>query len=133
MKIEKRIICILLSVLLLSGCGTGKENDDQQKKVGGKGNPLEIGVTFDSFVIERWERDRDIFVSTAKDLGAEVNVQNANGDVNRQKDQIKYFIEKGVDAIVVVAVDSNALAGEVREAKSRNIPVIAYDLSLIHI
>ena len=33
------------------------------------------GVTFDSFVIERWERDRDIFVSTAKDLGAEVNVQ----------------------------------------------------------
>lgn len=127
MKIKRNIICLILSALLLSSCSTGGEADDQQKKVGGKGDPIEIGVTFDSFVIERWERDRDIFVSTAKDMGAEVNVQNAGGDVNRQKDQIKYFVEKGVDAIVVVAVDSNALAGEVRDAKARNIPVIAYD------
>ncbi|MCR5650835.1 MAG: substrate-binding domain-containing protein [Lachnospiraceae bacterium] len=127
MNKTKRIICLILSTVMLFGCSTKMESDTQQKKSGGTGDPIEIGVTFDSFVIERWERDRDIFVTTAKDLGAEVNVQNANGDVNKQKDQIKYFIEKGVDAIVVVAVDSNALAGEVREAKARNIPVIAYD------
>ncbi|MBR5376110.1 MAG: substrate-binding domain-containing protein [Lachnospiraceae bacterium] len=127
MKKIKCIICLVLSAMIFFGCSTNMESDEQQKKVGGKGDPVEIGVTFDSFVIERWERDRDIFVTTAKDLGAEVNVQNANGDVKRQKDQINYFIEKGVDVIVVVAVDSNALAGEVREAKARNIPVIAYD------
>ncbi len=127
MKKKRCVISLILSALLLFGCSTNLEADDQQKKTGGKSDQIEIGVTFDSFVIERWERDRDIFVTTAKDLGAEVNVQNANGDVNRQKDQIKYFIDKGVDAIVVVAVDSNALAGEVQEAKSKNIPVIAYD------
>ena len=32
----------------------------------------------DSFVIERWIRDRDVFVATARELGAEVNVQDAD-------------------------------------------------------
>lgn len=40
---------------------------------------LQIGLSFDSFVIERWLRDRDMFVSTAQGLGAEVNVQVAGG------------------------------------------------------
>ncbi|MBO4375024.1 MAG: substrate-binding domain-containing protein [Lachnospiraceae bacterium] len=127
MKTGRIIISLILCAVMLFGCSSGVETDDQQKKTGGKDSPIEIGVTFDSFVIERWERDRDIFVTTAKDMGAEVNVQNANGDVNRQKDQIRYFTEKGVDVIVIVAVDSNAITSEVREAKAKNIPVIAYD------
>ena len=42
---------------------------------------IEIGMSFDSFVIERWQRERDVFIATAKELGAEVNVQTANGEV----------------------------------------------------
>ena len=50
-------------------------------------------MTFDTFVVERWQRDRDVFVSTAKELGAEVIVQTAHGDVHKQISQIDYFIE----------------------------------------
>lgn len=50
-------------------------------------------MSFDSFVIERWLRDRDAFVAAADQLGAEVNVQNASGDVEEQIEQIRYLIK----------------------------------------
>ncbi|MCR5236352.1 MAG: substrate-binding domain-containing protein [Lachnospiraceae bacterium] len=127
MKKPRSIISALILLVMLTGCASGSGGDALQSNAGKKDDAVNIGITFDSFIIERWERDRDIFVTTAKDLGADVNVQNANGDVEKQKDQIKYFVEKGVDVIVVVAVDSSAIAAEVREARSKNIPVIAYD------
>ena len=84
-------------------------------------------MSFDSFVIERWQRDRDIFVSMAKELGAEVNVQNANGDIEEQKKQIDYFIKKEMDVIVIICIDSEGLKEHVQKAKDAGIKIIAYD------
>jgi D-xylose transport system substrate-binding protein len=89
--------------------------------------PLQIGLSIDSFVIERWIRDRDVFVSAAKELGAEVNVQNANGDVNEQIEQIQYFIKKQMDVIVVVAGDCEALSDVMKKAKDAGIKTVSYD------
>jgi glycosyltransferase involved in cell wall biosynthesis len=68
---------------------------------------LTIGLSFDSYVIERWTRDRDVFCATAGELGAEVNVQSANGEMETQISQIQYFIDIGVDAIVIVTIDAD--------------------------
>jgi len=84
-------------------------------------------MSFDSFIIERWQRDRDVFVSTAKELGAEVNVQNANGDLEEQKKQIDYLIDKDMDVIVIICIDSDRLSESVNKAKEKGIKVIAYD------
>lgn len=122
---KKILLAVLLSVLVLSGC-TGKEKVvEPEKKTGEDG--IEIGMSFDSFVIERWQRDRDVFVSTAKDLGASVNVQNANGDIEKQKEQIAYFVKKGVDVIVIICIDSDSLKESVEKAKDAGIRIIAYD------
>lgn len=56
-----------------------------------------------------------------------MDVQNANGEVENQKAQIEKFIEDGVDTIVVISVDSYALAEEVQMARSQGIKVISYD------
>jgi D-xylose transport system substrate-binding protein len=89
---------------------------------------ISIGMCFDSFIIERWQRDRDAFVAKAtKELGATVNIQNANGDVDEQVKQIDYFIDKKVDVLVIVAIDSEAVTEAVKRAKKANIKVIAYD------
>ena len=116
-----------VSVLILCGCGgmTGEVAEEAKED-----DMISIGISFDSFLIERWERDRDVFVTTAKDAGVDVNVQNANGDADTQINQIRYLIGKGVDAIVIVAVDSDKLSGVISEAKDRNIKVIAYDRML---
>lgn len=124
-KMWKYAAVVLACVLTFGACGnldSGKTSGDatQDRKI-------QIGMSFDSFVIERWQRDRDIFVSTAKELGAEVNVQNANGDLEQQKKQINYFIDKGMDVIVIICIDSEGLAGQVQKAKEAGIKVIAYD------
>ncbi len=124
---KRQISCLLLAVLLLltaTGCGkveSGREKEDGEEK------KIQIGMSFDSFVIERWQRDRDIFVSVAKELGAEVNVQNANGVVEEQKKQIDYFIQKGMDVIVIIAIDPASLRESVAKAKDAGIEVVSYD------
>jgi D-xylose transport system substrate-binding protein len=123
---NKTVTSLVLTgmLIVLSGCQSMSTTSQSNKE---KDDTIEIGMCFDSFVIERWQRDRDIFVTTAKELGAEVNVQNANGNVETQVSQIQYFIDKGVDAIVIVAVDSKAIADNVKVAKKAGIKVIAYD------
>ncbi|MEN6593508.1 MAG: substrate-binding domain-containing protein [Clostridiaceae bacterium] len=126
---NKKLVCLIVAALLLlcpalSGCHNADTTAENEN--GGEEKPL-IGMSLDSFLIERWQRDRDIFVSTASELGAEVNVQIANGDVNEQVSQIEYFIKKDVDAIVVVAVDCYGLSDIVKKAHDAGILVISYD------
>lgn len=125
MKKWKTICLLLAMMLLLTSCGEGEGgksvNSPQEEE------KIQIGMSFDSFVIERWQRDRDVFVSMAKELGAEVNVQNANGDIEEQKKQIDYFIQKDMDVIVIICIDSEGLGSSVQKAKDAGIKVIAYD------
>ncbi|WP_022760997.1 sugar ABC transporter substrate-binding protein [Butyrivibrio sp. AD3002] len=127
--ILRRSCAVLLTMCLLActlcGC-TGEESGGNVTKKKDN-NKIQIGMTFDSFVIERWQRDRDVFVSMAKELGAEVNIQNANGDISEQKKQIEYFIKKGMDVIVIVCIDSMAVKANIQKAKESGIKVIAYD------
>jgi len=123
------IVCILLtalfSVLAVSGCA--KTEDAAAGSVEQEEQEVQIGLSFESFVIERWMRERDVFVSAAKELGAEVNVQNANGDVEEQISQIEYFIKKQVDVIVVVAGDCEALSDVMIKAREAGIKTVSYD------
>jgi len=116
------MLCI---TVLLSGCSSPRPQETASEQP--QSAQLQIGLSFDSFVIERWLRDRDVFVSAAEEMGASVNVQNANGDVDEQIDQIRYFIRKGVDVIAIVAIDGDALTEVVQEAKAAGIRVVCYD------
>ncbi len=126
MKTMKKMMSMFLCMaLLMTACQTADSNKaegDPEKE-----DKIQIGMSFDSFVIERWQRDRDILVSMAKELGAEVNVQNANGDIEEQKKQIDYFNKKEMDVIVIICIDSEGLKEHVQKAKDAGIKIIAYD------
>ena len=118
-------LIMVLALAFTAGCGTAQREPEKTEKE--EEDKLQIGLSFDSFVIERWLRDRDMFVSTAQSLGAEVNVQVAGGVVEEQISQIEYFIKKKMDVIVIIPIDGDALFDVVKEAKSQGISVICYD------
>jgi D-xylose transport system substrate-binding protein len=119
---------IVSAVSVFTGC-SGRENTqevqtDESDPDAGK---VKIGISFDSFVIERWQQDRDIFVSSATENGAIVNVQTANGDAQKQIQDIDYFIKQKEDVIVIIPVDRSSLGESVEKAHRAGIKVIAYD------
>lgn len=131
---KRKRICrgaaVLAGILLLtSGCASEPPAPVSQPEEPDDG--MKIGMSFDSFVIERWLRDRDLFDITARELGAEVNVQVANGDTEEQIDQIEYFIQKDMDVIVIIAVDGTKMAPVVERARKQGIRVISYDRLLM--
>ncbi|MBE5879169.1 MAG: sugar ABC transporter substrate-binding protein [Lachnospiraceae bacterium] len=123
-NIVRSIALIICCMIVMTSCTPAKQGGQTQGKNEDK---IRIGMSFDSFIIERWQRDRDVFVSTAKEYGAEVNVQNASGDVEEQKKQIEYLIAKEMDVIVIICADSEELKDSVEKAKDAGIRVIAYD------
>lgn len=125
----KKWLCLMLIglVITISSCEQTRVPQKEPLTVYSQKDDVVIGMSFDSFVIERWQRERDVFVSKAKDLGASVNVQNANGEVEEQIRQIEYFIEKKMDAIVIICIDAEKLSDVVARAKAAGIKVIAYD------
>lgn len=125
MKSKRLIALLVIAALALAGCKQSEQPEVVEKEEEEK-RP-QIGMSFDSFVTERWLRDQEAFVTTAKELGADVNVQSANGDINEQISQLEYFIEKQMDVIVIIAADASSFSDVIGKAKKAGIKVVCYD------
>lgn len=122
-RITLVVLSLILSLLigLTLNRGSGDIQTDQENRA-----PL-IGFAMDTLKEERWQRDRDLFVARARELGAEVLVQSANSDDIRQLRDVESLISNHVDAIVIVPHDGAAMSKAVKLAHEANIPVLAYD------
>lgn len=86
-----------------------------------------IGFSLDSLVVERWQRDLDVFTRAAKELGAEVIVEVADQDASVQEKQVREMVARGIDVLVIVPNDADRLSSAVREVKAKGLPVLSYD------
>lgn len=120
-----RTVAVLVAVVfsaLLFACV-----QPAQQPEGAKTGPLRIGLSMDTLKEERWQRDRDLFVARAEELGAEVLVQSANGDDKAQVQQAESLLTQAVDVLVVIPHNGEVAATIVESAKARGVPVISYD------
>jgi D-xylose transport system substrate-binding protein len=92
-----------------------------------KSGKIRIGLSMDTLKEERWQKDRDIFVKRAEELGAEVLVQSADGKDEVQIKQAESLMTQGVDVLVIIPHNADVAATIVDAAKRRNVPVISYD------
>ncbi|EQA5715956.1 D-xylose ABC transporter substrate-binding protein [Cronobacter sakazakii] len=113
MKMKQLILTLCASLVLTSFSGIAKD--------------VKIGMAIDDLRLERWQKDRDIFVSKAESLGAKVFVQSANGNEETQMSQIENMINRGVDVLVIIPYNGQVLSNVVAEAKREGIKVLAYD------
>jgi len=88
---------------------------------------IRIGLSMDTLKEERWQHDRDLIVARAKELGAEVLVQAANGDDKVQTQQAENLLTQGIDVLIVIPHNAEVSASIVDSAKRQNVAVISYD------
>jgi len=91
------------------------------------GNKPKIGFSIEAMKGERWQTDLDSFRSRANQLGAEVISADADGDDNRQFEQVKDMIKAGIKVLVLLPHDTTKASRIVQAAKSANVKVISYD------
>jgi D-xylose transport system substrate-binding protein len=89
--------------------------------------PLKIGYLMDSLKVERWQTDLDNFQKRAKELGAEVLVETAEGDDDLQLQQSQKLMDSGAKVLVLVPHDTDKAARIVNAAKARHVPVLCYE------
>jgi inositol transport system substrate-binding protein len=67
---------------------------------------------------------RDGMDKYAKSNGVTLQVEDANGDVNRQLDQVRNFIASGVTAVIIDPADSSATVEMSKLAADAGIPLV---------
>ena len=115
---KKVIALILVLVLALSLVACGGKKDDGQKT---------IGILMPTKEQTIWSIQGERLVAGYEAAGYATEIEFAEDDSARQAMQIENMISKGVDALVVVAVDGAALTDACEKAKDAGIVVIAED------
>lgn len=124
MKRARWIIIMMLSILLLVAC---EKDTEEQVTIESENITPSIGFCFDTYVVERWIKDRDVFTYNVSQLGENVEILNANGEIEKQRQQLKHLIDSGVKVILLVAVNADEEMDLIEQAHKKGIKVIAYD------
>lgn len=127
MKLIARITPFALTaVILLTACVKGPEstNTNSGAKSGG---PVRIGFSMDTLKEERWQRDKALVEQRCQEVGAQCEIQVANGSDAVQIQQSENMLTKGVDVLIVAPHNGQVAASIVEAAHKQNVPVISYD------
>ena len=104
----------IILILIATGCHAKKDG-------------LTIGISFETLQTEYW-------VASIEAIKAECSKNNinyleavANGDANRQFEQVNNFISRGVDGIVIAPKDAHTIIPIIKAANRANIPIAIYN------
>ena len=106
----------LLGMMFVAGCDSG----------GSTGKPV-IGVAFETLQTEFWVAGFDAIKAECEKRGYEVVESVADGDANRQLQQVKNLVTRGVDGIILVPKDTKTCGPMIRAANEAGIPIVLFN------
>lgn len=112
----------LAASIALSGCHKPAETSGN---AGGK--PLTIGVAFETLQTEFWVAGFDAIKDELRKRDIKVLEAIADGDANRQIEQVKNFVTRKVDGIILVPKDAKTCLPAIKAANAANIPVVLFN------
>jgi ribose transport system substrate-binding protein len=121
-KISVLIALGAAAVLALTGCSTSPGSSTAS----GGDKTQTVGATFSDLSNPVWAELVKEAKSYGNTKGISVTYVDAQNSSATQVTQIENFIQQGVDAIIVCAVDAKALTAVTKEAQAKGIKVIGY-------
>jgi len=86
-----------------------------------------VGVSWSNFQEERWKTDEAAIKGQLAKSGGSYVSADAGGSPEKQLADIDGLIAKGAKALIILAMDKDAIVPALAKAKAKNIPVVAYD------
>jgi len=89
---------------------------------------LTVGVSWNNFQEERWGKwDEPAMKAVLDAAGAKYVSTDAQSSASKQLADVENLISQGVDALIILAQDTDAIGPAVQKAVDEGIPVIGYD------
>ena len=141
---KKTLALILAACMSLSlvACGGGDKSNtppaggsnatsqtgggSQQPSTGG-GEAKTVGIAMPTQSLERWNRDGAYLDEQFKAAGYNTIVTYSDNKNDQQVNDIQNMLSKGVDLLIIAAIDGNGLNTVMNDAGAAGVPVIAYD------
>lgn len=121
MKFPLYLVATLLAVFACA-CSQNKTpaTADGQK-------PLTIGVSFETLQTEYWVAGFDAIKAELAKRNITMLDAIADGDANRQLEQVNNFIARKVDGLIVVPKDAKTIIPMIKAANAAHIPIVLYN------
>lgn len=115
----KKILCVLLcaSLMLVAFSGCGKKE-------------LKIGVSMGVGAAARWDNEKELMESYAKELGCSIEVRINRTDEPPQLEDCKQLIDSGIDVLLITPRNGFEFESVLTYAKEKNVPVISYSRAM---
>ena len=88
---------------------------------------LTIGVSWSNFQEERWKTDEAAMKAAIETRGAKYISADAQASAAKQLTDVEALIAQGADALIILAMDKDAIGPAVDKADAEGIPVLGYD------
>lgn len=112
---RRELLTRSLATALIAGCGEHKAG------------ATTIGLAFETLQTEYWEASFNIFKAELEQRSMRVIEAVADGDASRQLDQIKSFITRRADGIIVAPKDANTAIPLIKNANRAGVPIVFYN------
>ncbi|PLS20373.1 D-xylose ABC transporter substrate-binding protein [Neptunicoccus cionae] len=88
---------------------------------------LTVGVSWSNFQEERWKTDEAAIKKALEAAGAKYISADAQASAAKQLTDVEALIAQGADALIILAMDKDAIGPAVDKADDEGIPVVGYD------
>lgn len=125
------VLGVAALAVCLFGASCGKQETsgagDGGQQSPASGEQLTIGVSFETLQTEFWVAALDAFKNELAKRNMKMIQAIADGDANRQIEQVRNFITRKVDGIVIVPKDAKACIPIIKSANEANIPIVLFN------
>jgi D-xylose transport system substrate-binding protein len=111
-------VALVVAVLVEPGAQPGPVSGAQT---------ITVGVSWSNFQEERWKTDEAAIKAQLAKMGARYISADAQSSNEKQLADIDGLITRGVNALIILAQDKEAVLPAVAKAKAEKIPIVGYD------
>lgn len=111
---QRRSFLVTTGATVLTGCSQGPSKPT-------------VGVAFETLQTEYWVASRNAIKAELEERGMEMLEAIADGDANRQFEQVRNFLSRKVDGIIIVPKDAQTVIPMIRAANNANIPIVLFN------